>query len=95
MYPCPTDGLICLTAHEQVTIDFLFRGPGSGLRNCAMQLQQNGSHSGPEAKPFAVSGFVEFESPHSTSCVVADDCADGHSGSCAKRRHAPGTEKDC
>jgi hypothetical protein len=93
MYPWPADRLICPTAYEQITIDFLFRGPGSGLWNCTVQFQQNGSHSRPEARAFAVSSFIEFESLNSATCGVAGHHAGGESSSGPNQRDATGVEE--
>ncbi len=92
MYPWPTDGLICLTAHEQITIDFLFRGSGSGLWNCTMQFQQDGSHSGPKARAFAISGFIEFQSLNSTTSGAGPH-AERDSSCCPNQRYASRAEK--
>lgn len=89
-----TDGLICPTPHEQITIDFLFRGSGSRLWNCAMQFQQNSAHSGPETDSFAIARLIEFESFDSAAGGIADKHADGDSGSCTKQRDTTGAEKD-
>ena len=95
MYPWPTDGLICLTAHEQITTDFLFRGSGSGLWNCTMQFQQNRAHSGSETNAFAVARVVKFKSFDSAAGCLADNRAGDDSSSCTKQRDAAGVEKDC
>jgi hypothetical protein len=93
MYPWPTDGLICPTAHEQITIDFLFRGSGSGPWNCAMQFQQNAARSGSETNAFPVTGLIAFESANSATGGVAGHHTDADSSSCTKQRNPTGVEK--
>jgi hypothetical protein len=83
MSPCPTDGVIRPTAHEQITADFLFRGSGGGPWNCSMQFQQNDPDSDADTYALACFRIIEVE-PANSAGVIARDDGDGYAGSCAK-----------